>query len=307
MMAVRLHARGGAEQIVYEPAPLPEPGPGEVRVRVRAAGLTPAELGWDETYRFADGRDRLPSIPGHDVSGVVDAVGPGVTTPRVDDAVYGLIDFPCDGSAAEYVIAPAADLAPKPRTLDHVHAAAVPLSALTAWQALFEHGQVSPGRRVLIHGAAGGVGAYAVRLAKDAGATVIATASARHEARLAKLGVDAFVDYSSRRFEDVARSIDFVLDPFGGEVRERSWQTLRPGGTLVALSEPIRNQPRDDVRAIFFIVRPNRSQLVEIARLIDDGTLAPSIEAVYPLAEARAAFARAAEGHLGGKLVLRVD
>src|SRR6476620_9877808 len=153
MHALRLHARGGPEQLFLDEAPLPEPGRGEARIRVYAAGLTPTELQWDETYRTPDGRERIPSIPGHDVSGVIDKLGPGASGVEPGEAVYGLIDFPRDGSAAEYAIAPAADLAPKPRTLDHVQAGAVPLSALTAWQALFDHARLASGGRVLIHGA----------------------------------------------------------------------------------------------------------------------------------------------------------
>src|SRR3954453_10449706 len=178
--AIRLHARGGPEQMVYEDAPLPAPAAGEALLRVCAAGITPTELTWSETYRTPDGHERLPTIPGHDVSGVVEVLGPGVSDVSPGDAVYGLIAFPRDGSAAEYVAVRAADLAPKPRSLDHVHAAAAPLSALTAWQAFFTHAGLSSGQRVLIHGAAGGVGAFAVQLARWRGAHVSATASVRH-------------------------------------------------------------------------------------------------------------------------------
>src|SRR5947208_11732583 len=177
--AIRLHARGGPEQIVYEDAPLPAPAAGEALLRVYAAGITPTELTWSETYRTPDARERLPTIPGHDVSGVVEAVGPGVSDVSPGDAVYGLIDFPRDGSAAEYVAVRAADLAPKPLSLDHVHTAAVPLSALTAWQALFVHAGVAGGDRVLIHGAAGGFGTYAVQFAYTRGAHVSGTHSKR--------------------------------------------------------------------------------------------------------------------------------
>ncbi|MDB5294814.1 MAG: Alcohol dehydrogenase zinc-binding domain protein [Phycisphaerales bacterium] len=311
MKAVRLHARGGPEQLVYEDAPLPTPGPGEVRVRVSAAGITPAELTWDETYQSADGGDRLPSIPGHDVSGTADALGPGVSGLAVGDAVFGLVDFPRNGSAAEYVTVPAAALAAKPRTVDNVAAAAVPLSALTAWQALFDHGRLAAGDRVLIHGAAGGVGAYAVQLARWRGAEVIATASGRHAAFLTGLGAAAVIDYVTTPFEAVAKNVAVVLDTIGGATRDRSWQVLRPGGTLVTLPGPLpagaaAAAGRPDAGGVFFIVRPSRPQLAEIARLVDDGSLRPFVEAVYPLAEARRAFERALAGHLRGKVVLRV-
>lgn len=311
MKAIRLHARGGPEQLFYEDAPTPTPGPGQVRVRVRAAGLTPTELTWDETYRDAAGRPRIPGIPGHDVCGVVDLLGPGVTSPpALGDVVYGLLDFPRDGSAAEYAVAPAADLAPKPRTLDDLQAAAVPLSALTAWQALFEHANLAPGQRILIHGAAGGVGAYAVQLARWRGADVVATCSARHAAFVKELGAQSVIDYTAGPFEQSAGQVDVVLDTIGGETRDRSWPLLRPGGTLVALNAPItpdESSRYPTVRGIFFIVRPHRAQLVEIASLIDAGRLRPFVEAVYPLADARQAFERAAAGHLRGKILLRVD
>ena len=224
MKAVRLHSRGGPEQLVYEDAPLPDPAAGEVRVRVFAAGITPTELTWDATYQTPDGRDRLPSIPGHDVSGVVEALGRGVTGVSPGDAVYGLIDFPRDGSAAEFVAVPAAHLAPKPGTLDHVRAAAVPLSALTAWQALFDHAGLAAGQKVLIHGAAGGVGSFAVQLARWRGAQVSGTTSADDADFLRALGVETVIDYRAARFEDLLRDVDVVLDTVGGETLERSWR-----------------------------------------------------------------------------------
>ena len=308
MKAARLHARGGPEQIVFEDAPVPVPGPGQVLIRVQAASIVPTELGWDETYRNPDGSPRIPTIPGHDVSGVVAALGPGAAGVAIGEAVYGLIDFPYDGSAAEYVVAPADQIAPKPLSLDHVHAAAAPLSALTAWQALFDHGNMTSKSRVLIHGAAGGVGAWTVQLAHWKGARVYATASARHADRLRDLGVNEVIDYATTRFEDVATEMNFVLDTLGGETRERSWKTLRPGGALVAISEPIKQTPaaRSDVKSLFFIVKPNRAQLVEIAGLIDLNKLRPTIETVYALSEARTAFERSQAGHLSGKIVLRV-
>ena len=222
MKAIRLHARGGPEQLVYEDAPLPDPAAGEALLRVYAAGITPTELTWSETYQTPDGHERLPTIPGHDVSGVVEALGPGVSDVSPGDAVYGLIAFPRDGSAAEYVVVRAGDLAPKPRTLDHVHAAAVPLSALTAWQALFIHAGLTAGQRVLIHGAAGGVGAFAAQLARWRGAHVSATASARHHEFLRELGVETVIDYRTTRFEEVLRDVDVVLDTIGGDTLERS-------------------------------------------------------------------------------------
>jgi NADPH:quinone reductase-like Zn-dependent oxidoreductase len=309
MKAIRLHARGGPEQIVYEEAPLPAPAAGEALLRVYAAGITPTELTWSETYQTPDGHERLPTIPGHDVSGVVEALGPDVSDLALGDPVYGLIAFPRNGSAAEYVVVQAADLAPRPRSLDHVHAAAVPLSALTAWQALFIHAGLAAGQRVLIHGAAGGVGAYAVQLARWRGADVSATASSRHHDFLREMGAETVVDYRTTRFEEVLRDVDVVLDTIGGDTLERSWRVLRRGGTLVSVAAPTPPEPARDagVRGIFFIVEPSRDQLIEIARLIDSGQIRPVLAAVLPLAQAREAFERGLAGHVQGKIVLRVD
>ncbi|QEH35460.1 Phenolphthiocerol synthesis polyketide synthase type I Pks15/1 [Aquisphaera giovannonii] len=309
MKAIRLHARGGPEQIVYEDAPRPAPAAGEALLRVHAAGITPTELTWTETYRTPDGRERLPTIPGHDVSGVVETLGPGVSDLSPGEAVYGLIAFPRDGSAAEYVAVKAADLAPKPRALDHAHAAAVPLSALTAWQALFDHAGLGAGQRILIHGAAGGVGAFAVQLARRRGAQVAATASARHHDFLRELGAEAAIDYRTTRFEEVLRDVDVVLDTVGGDTLERSWRVLRRGGTLVSVAAPVPPEAARDAgaRGVFFIVEPSRAQLVEIARLIDAGEVRPVLEAVLPLARAREAFERGLAGHVRGKIVLQVQ
>src|SRR3954467_11348658 len=256
--AIRLHARGGPEQIVYEDAPLPAPAAGEALLRVYAAGITPTELTWSETYQTPDGHERLPTIPGHDVSGVVGALGPGASDVSAGDAVYGLVAFPRDGSAAEYVAVRAADLAPKPRSLDHVHAAAVPLSALTAWQALFVHAGLTAGQLVLIHGAAGGVGASAAQLARWRGAHVCATASARHHDFLRELGVETAIDYRTTRFEEVLRDVDLVLDTIGGDTLERSWRVLRRGGTLVSVAAPPPPPPAPDAgaRGGFFLLGP---------------------------------------------------
>ena len=180
MKAIRIHDRGGPDHLVYEDVPQPHPDPGEVLVRVYATGVIANELKWDETYQTKVGSPRALPIPGRDLSGVVEEVGPGVTTPVRGDEVYAMLDYGVDGAEAEFTIALPNELAPKPRTLDHVQAAAVPLTALTAWQALFEHARLVAGQTVLIHGAAGGVGVFAVQLAHWTGAQVIATASARN-------------------------------------------------------------------------------------------------------------------------------
>lgn len=308
MKALRVYGRGGAGQLFFEEAPLPRPGPQDALVRVYAAGITPAELTWDATYQSADGSSRVPSIPGHEVSGVVEALGAEATGFQVGDAVYGLTDFFRDGAAAEFVAVPASNLAPKPKSIGHVHAAAVPLSGLTAWQALFPHGKLSSGQSVLIHGASGGVGTFAVQFARWRGARVIAAASARDAGFLRELGADEVVDYYAGPFEENLRDIHLVLDTIGGETRKRSWRVLRQDGLLIALTGPIPpGEPEKYVaRGIFFIVEPNRDQLIEISRLIDDGTLRPVVSQTLPLARGAEAYARAGSAHRRGKSVLQV-
>ena len=307
MKAVRIHGRGGPEQLFFEDAPTPEIRRGDVLLRVRATGITPAELTWDETYQNADGTPRIPGIPGHEVSGVVDRTSPEVTGLRRGDEVYGLADFPRDGAAAEFVAVQASNLALKPRSLSHEQAAALPLSALTAWQALFEHAHLAAGQSVLIHGGAGGVGSLAIQLAHGRGARVIATASARDTEFVHNLGADDVIDYHRMRFEDTLRDMDVVLDTIGGETRDRSWGVLRFGGVLVELVAPIPAGVAEQhgVRGVFFIVRGNREQLDQIAALVEQGKLRPVIAEVLPLARAREAFEHGARSHSPGKIVLQ--
>lgn len=306
MKAIRLHGRGGPDYLVYEEAPQPQPGPGEVLVRVAATAVIANELKWDETYQTASGVLRPLPIPGHDLSGVVAEIGPGVSDLAVGDAVYALLAFGRDGAEAEYAIALPDELAPKPRTLDNVQAAAVPLAGLTAWQALFTHAGLSAGQTVLIHGAAGGVGTYAVQLARWAGARVIATASARQHDFLRELGAEEVVDYATTRFEDVVHDVDVVFDMVGGDTLARSWQVAKAGGMIVSVvsPRPTQQSPRDDVRFVWFIVEPNGEQLRQIGALLDAGRIRPIVAQVLPLAEARRAFEEAANGHARGKIVL---
>lgn len=308
MKAVRLHGRGGPEQLAYEDAPKPTPGPGDALVRVHACAITPTELSWGTTYTTRAGVERLPTTPGHELSGVVEAVAGEVSAPKVGAAVYALTDFWRDGAAADYVVVRAADLAPKPKTLSHAQAAAVPLSALTAWQALFDHASLTRGQRVLIHAAAGGVGTYAVQLAHGRGAHVIGTARAINAGFLRDLGADEVIDYTATHFEDQVRDVDVVLDSVGGDTLERSWGVLRKGGVLVSVADsaPAEKAATYGVRGVDFIVEPNRAQLIEIARLIEAGALRVIVEATFPLSEARAAFVRGLGGHNRGKLVLQV-
>jgi NADPH:quinone reductase-like Zn-dependent oxidoreductase len=226
---------------------------------------------------------------------------------RVGDAVYALSSFCRDGSAAEFIAIRAADLAPKPHSLNFEQAAAVPLAGLTAWQALFDHAQIEKGQRVLIHGAAGGVGTYAVQLARWKGADVIATASAQDHDFLRDLGASQVIDYAHEHFEEKVGDVDVVLDSIGGETQQRSWAVLRRGGILIGIVSPLAEKAATvGLRGTFFIVEPNRAQLIELGRLIDQGTLRVIVGAILPLARAREAFEQSLVGHRRGKIVLQV-
>ena len=308
MKAIRMHTQGGPELLAYEDAPKPALQPGDALVRVIATSITKTELTWDETYRDCDGRPRIPTIPGHEFAGIVDTSAPEAAGVRAGDAVYALPSFCRDGSAAEFIAIRAADLAPKPHSLDFDQAAAVPLAGLTAWQALFDHAQIEKGQRVLIHGAAGDVGTYAVQLAKWKGAEVIATASATDHDFVVDLGASEVIDYTHERLEEKVKDVDMVLDTIGGETQERSWGVLRRGGVLIGIVSPVAAEKAAPLglRGAFFIVEPNRAQLIQLGDLIDKGTLRVVVGALFPLAKAREAFERGSAGHTRGKIVLQV-
>jgi NADPH:quinone reductase-like Zn-dependent oxidoreductase len=308
MRAIRIRGRGGPEHLVLDEVPTPRPGPGELLVRVAAAAILVNELNWDVTYQTASGAPRPVPIPGRDLCGEVAERSADVTDVAVGDAVYAMLGYGRDGAQADYAIVLPSELAPKPRTLDDVHAAAVPLAALTAWQALFIHTRVSKGQRVLIHGASGGVGTYAVQLAHWAGAQVLATASARNATFVRDLGADVMIDYATTRFEDVAQDMDVVFDVVGGETLRRSWQVVRAGGVLVSVVSPPPTYPppRPDVRFVYFIVEPSGDQLRQIGGLIDSGQVRPILEQVFALAQARQAYEAGRTGHPRGKIVLAI-
>ncbi|CAM5354128.1 MULTISPECIES: NADP-dependent oxidoreductase [Streptomyces] len=332
MKAIRLHAFGGPRALRYEEAPVPVPAPGEVLVRVRAAGLNPPDWYVREGMpgvpdAFKPSFD-LPLIPGTDVSGVVAAVADDVRTFAPGDEVMGLLRFPDpmqSGAYAEYVTAPAGDLALKPAGVDHVHAAALPMSGLTAWQYLIDvgHDRPSPFQEarhrpvrlddtttVLVNGAGGGVGHLALQLAAWKGARTIAVASGAHERFLRELGADAYIDYTRERPEDVVRDVDVVLDAVGGPTSRRFLPALKRGGSLfpVYVGEfDEEENARFGVTVTGTQVRANGAQLAELAALVDAGTVRVAVDSVHPLAQARAAHERAAEGHLQGKIVLTVD
>ena len=309
MKAVRIHEFGGLDNLKVEDAPKPEPGDGEVLVRIHAAGINPIDwktcAGEGVSSRLAH---PLPLIPGWDVSGVVEAAGAGVSDFKAGDAVCGMVRWPWGGGGyAEYVAAPALDLVAKPGNMNHTQAAGLPLAALTAWQALFDAADLQAGQSVLIHAAAGGVGHIAVQLAKWRGAHVTGTASARNETFLRGLGLDRFIDYNRTRFEEVAADVDVVLDGVGGEIQERSWGVLKPGGMLAS----IRGRPDEQkaaargVRAGHVSVHADPEELRAIADLASAGRLRVHVEAVFPLDDVRKAHEASQQGHTRGKLTLR--
>jgi len=283
--------------------PYPHASENDVVVRVHAAGFTAGELGWAGTWTDRSGRDRTPSVPGHEVSGVVAELGYGTTGLTVGQRVFGLADWTRDGTLAEYVAIEARNLAPLPAGVEHAVAAAAVISGLTAWQALFDHARLRPGQTALIHGAAGNVGSIAVQLARQAGARVIGTGRGADRDRALGLGVTGFVDLDSDPLEEAGEA-DVVLDLIGGEILKRSAALVRAGGTLVTTIEPPTVQPQNG-RAIFFVVEADRSQLVELAQRLRDGRLTSNVGALRPLADAPAAFGPDAP-HVSGKTIIQL-
>lgn len=307
MKAVRIHSWGGPEVMRVEDAPLPVLADDDVLVRVVAAAINPVDWKIRQGYLKDMLPHKLPLILGWDVSGVVTAVGAKVTAFNIGDEVYSRPDISRDGAYAEYIAVRESELAPKPASLDHVHAAAVPLVGLTAWQAMLENAGLQSGQTVLIHGAAGGVGTIAVQLAKWKGARVIATASAANHDYLRALGADVVIDYHTQRFED-AGPVDVVFDLIGGKTQERSWSVIKPGGALVSVVAPPPEEAgrKAGARALFTFIQPNAGQLRQLAALIDAGTVKVTVEARYPLAQAVEALERVRQGHTRGKVVLEV-
>jgi len=308
MKAIRIHNYGGPDVLKYEDAPRPKPQAGEVLVRVHAAGVNPI----DWKVREGEMKDfwphKFPLILGWDLSGVVEELGRGVSRFKIGDEVYGLPDPTRKGAYADFIAARESEFSLKPKSLHHIRAGAVPLAALTAWQSLFDTGQLQPDQRVLIHAGSGGVGHFAVQLAKWKGAYFFATASTKNQDLLRKLGVDEPIDYTQQRFEDVARNIDIVLDTIGGDTQERSWSVLKKGGVLVSLVQPPSEEKAEElgVRAALLGAQPNGAQLAEIAKIIDLGKVTPVINRILPLGEARRAHELSQSGHTHGKIVLWV-
>lgn len=308
MKAIRLHQRGSADNLIWEDAPMPMLQHGDALVKVLASGLTRNELNWGPTYLDENGQSRLPTIPGHELCGIVTVISDGVNDVAAGDEIYALTSFFRNGTAAEFVAVKAADLAPKPATLNAYQAAAVPLAALTAWQALFDQGNLVSGQRVLIHGAAGGVGSFAVQLARWWGAEVVAATSADNLTLVKELGAHEAIDYDAAPFEDQVKDVDVVFDTIGHAIQLRSWGILKPGGILVTIAGEGVTVPSEvkDRRGSFFIVRSDRQQLIKIGQLIDDGIVRPLIGEIIPIERAREAFGKINGPVTRGKIILKV-
>jgi NADPH:quinone reductase-like Zn-dependent oxidoreductase len=308
MKAIRIHGFGYPEVLELDEVPVPRPGENELLVRLHAASVNPID------YKIRRGAmpgitpDVLPLTLGRDGSGTIDGIGPGMNAFRLGDPVYALLGGVDRGTYAEYVVLKAGEPAPKPMRLSHIEAAAVPLAALTAWQGLFDHGQLQAGQTVLIHGGSGGVGHFAIQFAKVTGATVLTTVSGRNADFVRELGADRAIDYQSERFEEIAKDVDLVLDLVAGDTRDRSWPVLKRGGMLVsALGEPPQDKAMQaGVRGVGFRAQANGAQLVEIGRLIDAGKVRVVVSEVYPLADARQAQQRLETGHVRGKIALAI-
>lgn len=309
MKAVRIHAYGGPEVLRYEDVPLPEIAEDEVLIRVHGAAINPVDWKIRQGYLQGFIDYDLPVILGWDVSGVVEAVGSQVTAFQPGDEVYSRPAIERNGAYAEYIAVKASEVAFKPKTLDHIQAAAVPLAGITAWHCLFEAGGLSAGQRVLIHAAAGGVGTFAVQLARWKGAYVIGTASERNRDFLRELGADEVIDYRSTPFEQVVEPVDVVFDTIGGETQDRSWQVVKPGGILVSVSSTpsAEKAAEHQARSAFVFIQPRADWLTEMAQLIDEGHLKPIIETVLPLEQVAEAHNLSQSGRTRGKIVLRVQ
>jgi len=306
MKAVRVREYGGVEKLVYEDALVPQPGAGQVLVRVHAAGVNPFD------HKLASGAFakfiplKMPYIPGADFSGVVEKLGADVRGFNVGDAVYG--NCQPIGAYAQFVAAPAATIAPRPKSLDDIRAASIPTGAQTAWQAIFNLGRLERGQAILVHAAAGGVGSFAVQLAHWKGARVIATASGKNVEYVRSLGADEVVDYKTTKFESVAHDVDVVLDLLGGETQSRSLGVVKRGGRLISSVQP---PPQDvakerGIQAEMVQMRASSENLKEIAKLVDAGTVKVPAVQTFPLEKVAEAWKQILSGHTQGKIVLVV-
>jgi NADPH:quinone reductase and related Zn-dependent oxidoreductases len=306
MKAIRLHGPRGSEKVALEQLPIPELDAGEVLIRVHATAVTQGELEWYPTWHMPNGDPRSNPVPGHEFSGMIHEIAPDVTGIKKGDPVYGLNSWFIDGAGAEYCITTPAEIAPKPMTIGHVEAAVVPISGLTAWQALFDHGKLEPGQKVLVHGGAGGVGSFAIQLAAWHGAFVATTVSAANTDFVRQLGAKEIIDYRNSKFEDVASDADLILDLVGGDVLNRSFAAIKKGGRVVTIAASSESTEDPKVKEAFFIVEAKRQQLVELASLIDARIIRPIVSEVLPLEAAAQAYFPTKKSS-PGKAVLQVS
>jgi len=304
MKAIRIHEFGGPEVMKYEDVPMPQPGPGEIRIKIIAAGVNPMD--W-KVRRGLVGSLPLPMIMGLDVAGTVDMLGQGEVTFQPGDEVFAKVPIG-KGGYAEYTVARSTETARKPKSVGFIESAAIPTAGLAAWQSIFDLAGLEKGQSVLIHGAAGGVGTFAVQFAKWKGAYVIGTASEKNAEFLKNIGADEVIDYKNQRFEDLVRDMDVVLDTVGGDTFERSWGVLKPGGFLVTTvaSIPEGEPEKRGVRAKRVMTQSDGKELAQIAEIIDEQKIKPIVTTVLPLTDARKAHEVSESRHARGKIVLRV-
>jgi NADPH:quinone reductase-like Zn-dependent oxidoreductase len=308
MKAIVVHEYGNSDVLKLEDAPRPETKGDQVLIRVIAAGVNPvdAHIRTGKNAKFFG--TTLPLILGYDIAGIVEKAGTKISKLKVGDPVYAYVGLDEGGGYAEYAVATEVEAAPKPKSLTFESAAAVPLAALTAWQALIDAAKLSAGQTVLIHGGSGGVGSFAIQIAKARGAKVIATASTANQDFLKELGADVAVDYTKQKFEDIAKDVDVVLDTVGKDTLARSYGVVKKGGFIVTIvAQPDQAQmDKYGIHGAAILVKPNADELVEIGRLIDAKKIIPVVSQVFPLAEAAKAQEQIATRHTRGKIVLKV-
>ena len=308
MKAIVIHQYGGPEVLKYEDLPRPEPKDDQLLVRVIAAGVNPVD-GMIRSGMFAKGGGgAFPMILGGDIAGIIEKVGSKITNFKAGDPVFAYVSLDNNGGYAQYALTTERETASKPKSLTYVEAAAVPIVGLTAWQALVDSAKLSAGQTVLIHGGSGGVGSFAIQIAKARGAKVIATASTANQDLLKELGADVAIDYTKQKFEDVAKDVDVVLDSVGKDTLARSYGVIKKGGFIVSIVARLDQTELDKhgIHGAALSVDPNSQELAEIGKLIDQGKIKVIVSQTFPLSEAKTAQEKVATGHTRGKIVLKV-
>lgn len=307
MKAIVIHEYGGPKVLKYEDVPRPEPKDNELLIRVIAAGVNPVD-GMIRSGMFANENRAFPIVLGGDIAGVVEKVGSKITKFKAGDPVFAYVSLDNSGGYAQYALVTEREAAPKPKSLTYVEAAAVPIVALTAWQALVDTAKLASGQTVLIHGGSGGVGTFAIQIAKARGAKVIATASTANQELLKQLGADVAIDYTKQNFEEVAKDVDVVLDSVGKDTLARSYGVMKKGGIIVSLvARPNQSElEKHGIRGAALSVDPNSEELTEIGKLIDEKKITVVVSQTFPLSEAMKAQEQVATGHTRGKVVLKI-